>query len=232
MSLPRPAPAAVDELLHRLGPQLRRGALPTESQARCPTQINALDDLLGGGFPCGRLSEIAGPRSSGRTSLALALLAASVGRGGLAVWVDAADAFDPASAAAAGVSLERVLWVRAPDPTGALRSTERLLETRGLPLVLLDLALTGAAPRVAPAAWPRLVRAAAASATALVVLSAERLTGTSADLALVLEPARAYFSGTPCLFEGLEAHVGLARSREGPEGRVARVRLRERRAAG
>jgi len=223
VSLPRPALA---EVLAHLGPQVQRGALPPAPQARCATGIPALDRLLGGGFPQGRLSEIAGPLSSGRTSIALALLATSMRAGGLAAWVDAADAFDPASAVAAGVPLARVLWVRAPDLGGALRSTERLLETRGLPLVLLDLALPGPALHVAPAAWPRLVRAAEASATTLVVLASGRLTGTSAALALSLAPGQAHFGGEPCLFEGLEAQALLARSRETPEGGLACVRLR------
>lgn len=229
MSLPRPALA---EVLERLGPHVRRGGLSAASPARIASDIPALDRLLGGGFPRGRLTEIAGPLSSGRTSLALALLAASLRTEGLAAWIDAADAFDPASAVAAGVPLVRVLWVRGRDPDAALRSTERLLESRGLPLVLLDLALPGAPPRVAPAAWPRLVRAAEASATALVVLCTARLTGTSADLALALEPAQAHFGGQPCLFEGLETRVALARSRRAPEGGQARVRLHELRAAG
>jgi hypothetical protein len=129
-----------------------------------------------------------------RTSLALSLLAASMRTGDLVAWVDAADAFDPASAVAAGLSLSRMLWVRAPDVPAALRCTERLLETRGLALVLLDLALPGPPPHVAPAVWPRLLRAAQAGATTLVVLAAGRLTGTSAALALALEPAQAHFS--------------------------------------
>jgi hypothetical protein len=75
--------------------------------------------LLGGGFPRGGLSEIAGPPSSGRTSLALALLAAATARGEVAALVDAADAFDPPSAEAAGVALARLLWVRPPGLTEA-----------------------------------------------------------------------------------------------------------------
>jgi len=231
-------------VLARLGPQVRRGGLLPEPPARLPSGIPDLDRLLEGGFPCGRLSEIAGPLSSGRTSLALSLLAASMRTGDLVAWVDAADAFDPASAVAAGLSLSRMLWVRAPDVPAALRCTERLLETRGLALVLLDLALPGPLPHVAPAVWPRLLRAAQAGATTLVVLAAGRLTGTSAALALALEPAlvpqrgqplepaQAHFSGTPCLFEGLEVRGGLVRCCETPAGGAACVRLHALRQAG
>lgn len=212
-------------MLARLGSQVRRGAVSLEPEPRLPSGIPDLDRLLGGGFPYGRLSEISGPSSSGRTSLALSLLAASVRPGGLAAWVDAADAFDPASAAAAGAPLSRVLWVRAPGVAAALRSTERLLEARGLALVLLDLALPGAPPHVAPAAWPRLLRAAQAGSAPLVVLAAGRIAGASATLALELSVVSARFSGTPCLFEGLETQADLVRGRSKPAAGMACVRL-------
>ena len=64
------------------------------------------------GFPRGRISEITGPRSSGRTALLHSLLAASTGAGECAAFVDASDGFDPCSAAAAGVKLEKLLWIR------------------------------------------------------------------------------------------------------------------------
>lgn len=216
----------VDALLARLGPRLRRGGAPAERRPRCPTGDTTLDALLDGGFPRGRLSEVAGPRSSGRTSLALSLLAAGARGNEIVALVDAADALDPASAEAAGVALSRVLWVRAPDAARAIRCAERLLETRGLPLVVLDLALAGPAPRVAPAAWARLARAAAAGDAALVLLANERLAGPSAECALDLEPLPPRFAGTPALFEGIETRAVLVRSREMPEGRTARVMLR------
>ena len=74
--------------------------------------IPAIDGRLGGGFPRGQLSEIAGRRSSGRTGLLLRALAASTARGELAALVDALDMFDVASAVAAGVDLTRLLWIR------------------------------------------------------------------------------------------------------------------------
>ena len=69
--MPRPprqaAARAVEDLLRDLGPQLRRGGVP-EAPAGCiATGIADIDRLLGGGFPRGRLSEIAGAASSGRT---------------------------------------------------------------------------------------------------------------------------------------------------------------------
>ena len=69
-------------------------------------------DALTGGLPRGCLTEICGSASSGRTTLLLAALAAATRRGEFCVVVDASDALDPQSAAAAGVELERLLWVR------------------------------------------------------------------------------------------------------------------------
>jgi hypothetical protein len=72
-------------------------------------------DALTGGLPRGCLTEICGPASSGRTTLLLAALAAATRRGEFCVMVDASDALDPHSAAAAGVELDRLLWVRCSD---------------------------------------------------------------------------------------------------------------------
>jgi recombination protein RecA len=76
-----------------------------------PAGISALD-VLAGGFPRGALSEICGPASSGRTSVLLALLATMTRRREVCALVDTSDSFDPHSAAAAGVDLVRLLWVR------------------------------------------------------------------------------------------------------------------------
>jgi len=220
---------AVDALLRDLGPWLRRGSLPAEPAARFPTGLPEIDRLLAGGFPRGRLSEIAGPASSGRTSLALALLARTSGSGETCAVVDGSDGFDPASARAAGAALERVLWVRAARRHEVLRATERLLETPGFALVLLQ--LESAELRLDAAAWTRLARAAAGAGAALVVLSLERALGATAEVALEMRAMRAHFSGTPPLLEGLEAEALLVRHRSGPAERRARVRLHSRRTA-
>ena len=78
------------------------------------TGVAALDALTGG-LPRGALSEITGPASSGRTGVMLAALAGATRRHEVCALVDASDSFDPASAVAAGVDLERLLWVRCSD---------------------------------------------------------------------------------------------------------------------
>ena len=76
------------------------------------TGILALDDVLKGGLPVGALTELAGPEGSGRTSVALSLLAEMTRAAKVCAWIDVSDALDPGSAAAAGVDLSRMLWVR------------------------------------------------------------------------------------------------------------------------
>jgi recombination protein RecA len=101
-----------------------------EREARlAPTGWSAVDAALGGGFPRGECSEIAGPASSGRTSVLCALMAAAAARGEVMALIDTLDCFDPVSAAAMGMDLSRLLWVRGttiPSPAaGERRSVAR-----------------------------------------------------------------------------------------------------------
>ena len=102
------------------------------------TGIAAVDTLLEGGLPVGAISEVVGPQSSGRTSLALSFLAHRTQDGKVAAWVDAGDAFDPESAAANGVSLRQLLWVRCSSGSLAAKSKPW---TRGKPWARLDQAI-------------------------------------------------------------------------------------------
>jgi recombination protein RecA len=76
------------------------------------TGIPEIDIVLNGGLAVGAISEITGPECSGRTSLALATLAQLTRDGRACAWVDATDSFDPESAAANGIQLSQLLWVR------------------------------------------------------------------------------------------------------------------------
>ena len=77
-----------------------------------PTGIREIDELLHGGFPIGALSEVVGPECSGRTSLALTFIANLTQAGKVCAWVDVSDTLHPESAAALGVDLSRLLWIR------------------------------------------------------------------------------------------------------------------------
>src|ERR1700761_4420970 len=77
-----------------------------------PTGIQEVDQLLGGGFPVGAISEVTGPECSGRTSLALSFVAGLTQAGKVCAWVDVSDTLHPESAAATGVNLASLLWIR------------------------------------------------------------------------------------------------------------------------
>src|SRR5437899_5383215 len=85
---------------------------PLDEYAVAATGVTSLDARIGGGLPRGQLSELVGPRSSGRTSLMLHMLAAATARGEIVALVDALDRLDVASAASAQIDLDRLLWVR------------------------------------------------------------------------------------------------------------------------
>ncbi len=77
-----------------------------------PTGVTAVDELLGGGLPIGAITEMTGPECSGRTSLALSYIARVTHEGNVCAWIDVCDALHAESAAATGVDLSRLLWVR------------------------------------------------------------------------------------------------------------------------
>ena len=83
-----------------------------DEYATAPTGVTALDAVLAGGFPRGQLSEIVGARSSGRASVLQQMLAAATTRREIVALVDVLDMLDVSSAAAAGVDLGRLLWIR------------------------------------------------------------------------------------------------------------------------
>jgi hypothetical protein len=97
--------------------------------AAAPFGTVALDAALRGGVPRGQLSEVVGPVSSGRTSLAWAALAAATSRGEWAALIDTFDRFDPERAAEAGLMLPRVMWVRGQ----ALSKTSGALDPAWIP---------------------------------------------------------------------------------------------------
>lgn len=107
---------ALSEKLKTLDPGLvGRGLEGFQNRADVelqPSGVAEVDALLGGGFPRGSLVELCGPGSSGRTSLALSLLAQATDARQACAFVDVSDSLDPSSLAAAGVELPRVLWIR------------------------------------------------------------------------------------------------------------------------
>lgn len=85
---------------------------PTINHPTIETGIGALDDLLQGGLPVGAMSELTGLECSGRTSIAVSLLARITQANKVCAWIDVSNCFDPEAAAAAGVNLKKLLWIR------------------------------------------------------------------------------------------------------------------------
>jgi hypothetical protein len=106
-----------------------RGRELTRKDRRLSSGLRSIDELIGGGIVRGRVSEITGAASSGKTSLAVSFVAAATGRGEVAAWIAAANDFDPQSFVAANVNLERVLWVSCGgDGKSQAESSERAYE--------------------------------------------------------------------------------------------------------
>ena len=166
-----------------------------------PTGVASVDAVLEGGLPVGAICEVTGPESSGRTSLTLAFLAGRTEAGQVCAWVDADDAFDPESAAASGVDLKQLLWVRCRNECGlarakpwtrldqALRATDSLLQAGGFAAIVLDLGNMEPqhAMRIPLATWFRFRQAADRTRCSLLVLGKTAYAQSSA--AVVLESA-------------------------------------------
>ena len=121
------------------GSVMRLGDRPFEPMAVIPTGSIALDIALGiGGLPRGRVIEIYGPESSGKTTVALHAIASAQQMGGIAAFIDAEHALDPDYAQALGVDTDALL-VSQPD-TGeqALEITDMLIRSGALDIIVID----------------------------------------------------------------------------------------------
>ena len=118
-----------------------------EQSRFAPLEVSAIKSLFTIGLARGIIAEINGGRSSGRTSVSLHILAQATIRGEVCAVVDLYDSFHPASAAAAGVQLDHLLWIRCRgNAEHAIRAADLLLHAGGFGVVLLD--LCEASPRV------------------------------------------------------------------------------------
>ena len=173
-----------------------------DEAAVAPSALAVLDAHLGGGLPRGQLSEIVGARSSGRTSLLLQLAAAATARGELVAVVDALDALDVESAAAAGIDRPRLLWVRGHVVTNpglcgdlnqraleqAIRAFTLVLQAGNFGLVVLDVAEAPvqALRRLPFTTWLRLQRMVEGTQTAALLVGNQPMARSSAGLTLRL----------------------------------------------
>ncbi|HEY5619626.1 MAG TPA: hypothetical protein VIK60_16925 [Vicinamibacterales bacterium] len=164
------------------------------------TAVECLDACLRGGLPRGQLSEIAGPRSSGRTMLLLQLLAAATRRGEITAVVDTFDCLDIESVVSAGVELERLLWIPGSPgscPTAssldraierALKALNLVLQAGGFGVVAIDLADAplSVLSRIPFTTWLRIQRTIEGSETVCVLLGPQPLARSAGGLTLSL----------------------------------------------
>jgi hypothetical protein len=208
-----------------------------------PIDVPLVDACLRGGLPRGQLSELTGACSSGRMTLLLQLMAAATRRGEIAAFVDTHDRLDVACAAAAGVDLDRVLWIRGscelgtfsspesrvPSPVDraidrALKALNLVLQAGGFSIVAIDLAdVPSVKLRQIPfTTWPRLQRAIEGSDTACVLVTPEPLARSAGGLTLSLA-GRSTWTGASDrshLLQGIDLRVRVVSPRKRIDGDV------------
>ncbi len=140
-----PRKQALEIALGAIEKQFGRGAIMTMGGdeprhiASIPTGSLALDMALGiGGLPRGRIIEIYGPESSGKTTLTLSTIAQAQKAGGIAAFIDAEHAFDPEYAKKLGINLDELLISQPDTGEQALEIVETLVRSNALDIIVVD----------------------------------------------------------------------------------------------
>src|ERR687893_216389 len=133
--------AAISQIERQFGKGsiMRMGDEERQSVASIPTGALSLDLALGvGGVPRGRIVEIFGPESSGKTTLALHIISEAQKAGGLAAFIDAEHALDPTYAQAIGVDLENLYFSQPDNGEQALEIADTLIRSGALDVVFIN----------------------------------------------------------------------------------------------
>jgi recombination protein RecA len=121
------------------GAIMRLGQSTKKEMEVIPTGCPSIDLILGvGGLPRGRICEIYGPESSGKTTLCLALIAQAQKRGGNAVFIDVEHALDPRYARVVGVDIENLMVSQPECGEDALNITETLIRSGAIDIIVID----------------------------------------------------------------------------------------------
>ena len=220
----------LDHPLWGLTPVPVRGSDPIPTRWLVPTGIAPLDARLEGGLPRGHLSEVVGPRSSGRLAVAVSALAGATSRGEAVALIDPLDMFDPVSAAAHHIDFPRMLWVRGEATSSSrvslsleygtlqksldrgVKALNIVLQAGGFGLVVLDLGevATQAIKRLPYTTWLRLQRVIESSDTACVLVGSEPIARSSGGVTVLLAPG----SGLPAEASFITARVVRSRAIE------------------
>lgn len=185
----RSLPSTIDSALgwrHDLAPEV------------LPTGIRDLNGIIEG-CPRGRITEIIGPVSSGRTSMISAVLAEAARLGEISAYIDCSNAFDPVSASAAGIALDRLLLVRCGGSVDhAVRTADLLVHAGGFGVIVLDLCDAPGRDlrRIPISAWYRFRRAIETTPSVLLVAGHEPAAKACASLLVEIRRDRVEFCGT------------------------------------
>jgi hypothetical protein len=206
------AVAKLESLLEtrKLGRTLLKSEEADPAARLVPSGVATVDAALAGGWRRGEVSELVGGRSSGRTRVVLSTLATVTARGELAALVDAVDRFDPRTAAAAGLDLNRVLWVRGRSLSvesarpalidhavrQALRACDLIVRAGGFSVVVLDVAdVPARALRALPfTTWLRLAHVNEGRETVCLLVGQTPM-GSSARGASIAIDATSHWTG-------------------------------------
>jgi RecA/RadA recombinase len=209
------------------GSELVRAIARQRREEILPTTIEPLDALLGGGLARGKMTEIAGRGT--RFSIVIAALAAATSIGEAAALIDAGDSFDPQLAAAAGVDLQRLLWVRSQTMKQTVTAAEMIGAT-GFQLIIIDTGTHRPPGRRAPdAAWVRLARVAESHGATILVSAPYALTGTTSEAMVLTYAPHARWLGrgnAPRVLAGIETRLKLEKHRRLRPGQSVSVFFR------
>jgi recombination protein RecA len=197
-----------------------------------PTGATALDAVLHGGLPRGALSEVAGAPSSGRTTLLLQVMAAATHRGEIAALVDTFDRLDLGSIVAAGIDLDRLLWIRGeasspPDRAmeRALKALNLVLQSGGFGVAAIDLAdaPSSALSRLPFTTWMRVQRTIEGSETACLIVGPHPIARSAGGVTLSLGGASRWAGDADRSrrIAGLDVTVRVVSPRRRVEGEAA-----------
>jgi RecA/RadA recombinase len=189
----------------------RFGAMSSRQAPRLEVGRRGLDELLGGGVPCGQVVEVSGSSSSGKATLAFGVCLRALEQGRAAAWIDVGGGFWPVAAAEAGQPLDRLLVVKVKNGIAALRAAHILLSSAGaVAALVVDLPITAAARERELVALQRL---AERSATALLFLTARSRTAPSIGAAVAL---RLHVERRP----GARVRIEVLRNKQGATQRT------------
>lgn len=209
------------------GSELVRAVARQRREEILPTTIEPLDALLGGGLARGKMTELAGRGT--RFSIVMATLAAATSIGEAAALIDAGDSFDPQLAEAAGIDLQRLLWVRPRTMKQTVTAAEMIGAT-GFQLVIIDLGSRRPPGRRVPdATWVRLARVAESHGATILVSAPYALTGTTSEAMVLAHAPRARWLGrgnSPRVLAGIETRLKLEKHRRLRPGQSATVFFR------